>query len=492
MGQPFSVLASGSVVTATVVCYYYWSFAEKLKYWERKGVPGPRNSPLEYVVQLLRQKKDMYTGAVEGRDLYGKYYGVYLLTKPLLFITDPELNRLILSKDAHVFVNHASNFFDSEIMNKNLFFMADDDWRHNRALLTPAFTSGKIKKMFKLMCECSDDFVQHLITVRDQIDTKVVTQKYSLDVIARCCYATKCDPYNNEDSDFVKNALNALQPNPRTFLLAMMFPRLSKMFGIDAVDFKPVKYFEDLTLHMIKQRKLSTVRYDDFLQLLMDEEVAKDGPKYSSSKTKLTEKDIPMQLMNFFFAGKDTIVQIMKFAFYHLAVDADCQAKLHQEVSSLKEFTYDSVMSCQYLDAFVSETLRLHPFLATTRVANQDYVLGDTGVSVKKGDWVFSQTYAMHTNPEYFPDPMTFQPDRFLPENKHRIVPFSYTPFGEGPRQCIGMRFAQLQIKVAMARAVLRMKFSRSDKTLVPVQYVPGVSTFVPCKDIIIRGSVIQ
>ncbi|KAI1287350.1 Cytochrome P450 3A19 [Halotydeus destructor] len=120
------------------------------------------------------------------------------------------------------------------------------------------------------------------------------------------------------------------------------------------------------------------------------------------------------------------------------------------------------------------------------------YVLGDTGVSVNKGDWVFSQTYAMHTNPEYFPDPMTFQPDRFLPENKHLIVAFSYTPFGEGPRQCIGMRFAQLQIKVAMARAVLRMKFSRSDKTLVPVQYVPGVSTFVPCKDIIIRGSVIQ
>ncbi|UYV83456.1 Cyp6a9 [Cordylochernes scorpioides] len=101
------------------------------------------------------------------------------------------------------------------------------------------------------------------------------------------------------------------------------------------------------------------------------------------------------------------------------------------------------------------------------REASEDFQLGNTGIVVKKGMEVQIPLMGMHYDPEFYPEPYKFKPERFLPENKDSIIPFTYMPFGLGPRNCIAQRFAQMEVKVALVQLLQRFQFSRCPRTTV-------------------------
>ena len=163
---------------------------------------------------------------------------------------------------------------------------------------------------------------------------------------------------------------------------------------------------------------------------------------------------------------------------YLLATNPDIEDRLYNEVSAAMgadgEIDYDRLHSLTYLDACISETLRLFPPVPRLdRECNTDMKLGDSQIRLQKGQIAEILVYAMHHNPDYFPDPSHYRPDRFLPDNKHLIIPYSYMPFGNGPRNCIGMRFALMEIKLAMAHMLTRFKFTMVDKTAKTLTYKP-------------------
>ncbi|XP_026489547.2 cytochrome P450 6k1-like [Vanessa tameamea] len=91
------------------------------------------------------------------------------------------------------------------------------------------------------------------------------------------------------------------------------------------------------------------------------------------------------------------------------------------------------------------------------RVAAKDYSIDDK-LTIEAGTVVFINSIGMHHDPEYFPEPHKFDPDRFLPENRSKIEPYSYLPFGEGPRGCIGKRFAYMTIQFGLTSVLLNYK----------------------------------
>ncbi|GBO37588.1 Cytochrome P450 3A18, partial [Araneus ventricosus] len=99
------------------------------------------------------------------------------------------------------------------------------------------------------------------------------------------------------------------------------------------------------------------------------------------------------------------------------------------------------------------------------RVAGEDYKLGDTGIVIPKGTTVTVPIYAMHRDPEFFPDPEKFDPDRFSPEERAKRNPYTFMPFGGGPRNCVGMRFALVEVKVCLAYVLSHFKIKRCSKT---------------------------
>lgn len=105
------------------------------------------------------------------------------------------------------------------------------------------------------------------------------------------------------------------------------------------------------------------------------------------------------------------------------------------------------------------------------RQCTKDYKVPGTDGVLREGDRVTISVMGLHYDPEYFPEPDRFNPDRFSEANKRGITSFSYLPFGEGPRFCLGNRFSIIQSKVGLAVLLKDFEFSVHEKTKVPVTF---------------------
>lgn len=115
---------------------------------------------------------------------------------------------------------------------------------------------------------------------------------------------------------------------------------------------------------------------------------------------------------------------------------------------------------------FNIETLRKYPAVdAIIRVSEKEYKIANSNQIIPKGVMVSIPAYSIHHDPEYYPNPEKFDPNRFLPENKLTRHPFSYLPFGEGPRNCVGLRFGYMQTRIGLIKSLLDYKFSPSART---------------------------
>lgn len=249
----------------------------------------------------------------------------------------------------------------------------------------------------------------------------------------------------------------------RLFFVMIVFPKfVSKFIVRDLAPNKHMRYLVQSCEHIIKQRRESGQRANDFLQLLVDcsegvdMQLEVDSAQSSEahhvyehegdaklmkevlsshdrkgSKT-LSDIETVAGAIQFIVAGHETTSTLLMFAFYELALNPDKQDKLFEAVKSCAKFDYDSISSNEYLDAVVSETLRMHPpVVVLDREAQCDYTLPNTNIVLPKGTNVIIPVYAIHYDPENFEEPEVFMPERFLPENRHKIKPYTYLPFGE-------------------------------------------------------------
>lgn len=207
-------------------------------------------------------------------------------------------------------------------------------------------------------------------------------------------------------------------------------------------------------------------------------------------KQSLTENEIIAQSVLFFAAGFETTSSTLTNSLYEMTKNPDIQERLCNELDEALGHLnlddpndarnyFDVVNQLPYLDAYVKEVLRRYP--AATRLERRltgsgengkEYKLGN--IPLEKGTLIEISTYAMHHDPDYFPDPFRFDPERFMPENKSQIKPYTYIPFGAGPRNCIGMRFAYQEVKLCLAKIVRRYRFETAPGTPEKLQFKPG------------------
>ena len=153
-----------------------------------------------------------------------------------------------------------------------------------------------------------------------------------------------------------------------------------------------------------------------------------------------------------------------------MATNPDTQEKLYDEICNNveedEEITYDTLKKLPYLDMVMSETLRMYPAfpnLPNRECTNACIIKGirfEPGVSVQE-----APVYFLHHDPEVWDSPDDFQPERFNAENKVKIPPFTYLPFGQGPRFCVGQRFALLVAKITLLYLVKRFELVETENT---------------------------
>ena len=178
---------------------------------------------------------------------------------------------------------------------------------------------------------------------------------------------------------------------------------------------------------------------------------------------------------------------MMSVCLYYLAKNPDCQANLHDEIDAVigdnngsRHLDYSVVQELPYLDKVVQETLRLYPLMFLERKCMKDYKIPDSDFTIPKGMLVQICHHAIMRDPKYYPSGDTFDPENFSPENKAARSPYAYLPFGQGPRNCIGMRFALLQMKVAISRVMADYKVLPSPKTVKELIGDPQSSSVLP------------
>ncbi|XP_069676219.1 cytochrome P450 9e2-like [Periplaneta americana] len=437
-------------------------------------------------------------------NIYNRYKGrpysvMFMFRQPMTVLLDPELIKTIAIKDFEYFPNHQTSLFDNEdpLFLKALTNLKDRDWREKRSTLTPVFTSSKMKTMFVLVSECCQQFVSYLEQCYQNqpnecgiqkdgdvlvLELKKFFNRYTNDVIATTAFGLSVDSFKQPKNEFYVMGQTAFNFGPLKLFLMMFMPKIMKLFGVTLFPEKIPNFFRSLVKDTIATREREGIVRPDLLHLLMqarkgtlqDENSTEQHSKIG--KKQLDDEDVVAQCVVFFLAGFDTASNFMCFACYHLAVDPDIQTRLQSEIDeTLREgggkLSYEALNGMKYLDMIVSETLRMYPLAAVDRICSRNYTIkADPPLDLMPGDSVLIPIFGLHRDPDHFPDPDRFDPERFSDENKHKINPLTYLPFGIGPRSCIGNRFALMETKLALAYLLSRFSIKVVPKTPIPIK----------------------
>ena len=301
--------------------------------------------------------------------------------------------------------------------------------------------------------------------------------KLTLEVILSTAFGVDAGIQLGEDKEILEKAKALFQ----TPILVRQLARLP--FGKSLLKLmsslsgnKPL-YFQGVAKEIIKSRRQQGLTgRKDLLHLMMvaNEETTVEGV------SKLSDEEIVAQSVLFLLAGYETSSNTLSFTLYHLALNPDVQDKLRKEIiqameSNAKKPLYEVVQSVEYLDCVIMEAQRLYPAtVQVNRECREDYDLN--GIHIPAGTEILIPLYALHHDPDAWQDPEKFDPERFRGPAKDARHAFQFLPFGAGPRNCIGMRFALMEIKVALARVLMKFKFVASPETQVPLKIHAGIT----------------
>ncbi|GBM45922.1 Cytochrome P450 3A21 [Araneus ventricosus] len=488
--------------------FLYRYSTRNFDYWEKIGIPYVKGIPFfGSTYELLW--KPIHELEFERYRKYGPLYGHFEGSRPLLSVGDPNLIREVLVKEFFSFSSRRPVESGNTIMDAMLPALRGEDWKRVRSIVSPTFTTGKIRRMMSIVKQCCQTLLQNLQKVSDKGKSYKVKELYgafSMDVIASSAFSTKLDSHNDPQNQFVQTAKKAFSTSfSFRFALHQVMPRLMKFLGVPIFLPQPTEFFKQVTLKIMEERKRTGQTRNDFLQLLMDtaQEVAQEQKwefvndqeditsNYeqvessqqtikSTSNKNLSLEELVGNCVIFFLAAYDTTATTLSFASYLLALNPEIQDKAYEEIREVLqryrgELTYEALQEMKYLDNIISETLRLYP--PTTRLermADVETKLGETSITIPKGMLISIPIHALHKDPQYFPDPDKFDPDRFTLEERTKRNAYAYMPFGAGPRNCVGMRFALMEAKVCLAYVIANFEMQRCPETKVPLEFCLG------------------
>lgn len=252
-------------------------------------------------------------------------------------------------------------------------------------------------------------------------------------------------------------------------ILIRTFPKFMRSIDFEFFPVKTKRFFKSMVLDTMKERVKKQIIRPDMINILMqvrsgklkyreddtgnDDDDAGFATVQESSIGKLhvnqswTDDEIVAQCFLFFAAGFETSSTLLTFMTYELAINQEIQQKLYEEIRrvngtlSTTRISYDTLSKLKYLDQVMSEALRKwSPALLTTRKCTKDFEFNYDGKKfmIERGKAIWVPVIAIHHDPKHFEDPEKFDPERFSDENRHKIKPGTFIPFGIGPRNCIG------------------------------------------------------
>nr|WCC58070.1 cytochrome P450 [Pharsalia antennata] len=480
------LLAVLTALLAVGYAYLSWTF----QYWKKRNVPylepvipwGNFMSPFTKTKSVGQEMVDLYNRAkAKG----WKYFGIYIVTQTNFVAMDLDTVKHVMTKDFHNFVDRGvyTNEKDDPL-SCHLFSIGGVKWRNLRTKLSPTFTSGKLKNMFSTLVDCGlvlEKYIESNIDNVEGADIKEILGKFSTDIIGSCAFGLECNSFTEPNSPFREYGKKIFQPLPklRSFIRILMLQnhKLARALGVRQTNKEVSDFFTKVVKDTVAYREKNNYARNDFLQLLINSKENGDGKEKNDNL--LTMNEIVAQSYVFFIAGFETSSSAMTFALFELAMHPEIQDKVREEIKTVlakhdDKITYDSLSELKYMGQVIEETLRKYaPLNFITRECVEDYKVPGEDVVIEKGTRILIPVRGIHYDEEYYPDPQKFDPDRFTEEEKRKRNQYTYLPFGEGPRICIGLRFGVMQSKVGLTSILRKFKVTLNEKTEVPLKMNP-------------------
>ncbi|XP_020284873.1 cytochrome P450 4C1-like [Pseudomyrmex gracilis] len=418
---------------------------------------------------------------------------------PTINIFKPEFLQRIFSNTINIKKGPLYDMF-KPWMGNGLLLSSGSQWSHDRKLIGPTFYFSELIQFIEIFSEKSKILTKILERELETNPTKPIDvypflANAFLDII--CEAAMGVNIYAQEsDSKYVLLAKKASEMAIQRFFRPWYTSDLLYFLTPTGKENKAVlNGLHEFSESIIRKRKIERSKTDYanlnntdndntikrkkvFLDVLLDQNEKDDTP--------LTDDEVRSQVDTFMFAGLDTSTITATWTLFCLGNNSEQQEKVHEELEKVFKtkdapITMEKVSQLNYLENVIKESLRLYPSVPfISRKLIEDLKLDN--YVVPKDTIVEIPIVLVHRNPEIWPDPLKFDPDRFLPENSKNRSQYAYIPFGAGLRNCIGQKFALLELKVVLS-SILRKWRIKSVKTHITnkwcITYHPGEEVLI-------------
>jgi len=515
----------GVLAVLFVIVYgYFW---HRSRFFIRRGIPGPKPTSVfnGNLRELQVNRKPFNSAMLKWEKQYGKTFGYLeggqkvVCTSDLGILHDVfgrKFENFHSRKPIHVFP------FDPDTDERvNVFTSRGLRWKRLRALTSPSFGIPKLRNMQWTMLDTTKKVVELLEDLEGQeINMAKWLLESSTDVIDRIAFGKPECGVGKEQNPVTKIIRAFFDPAPfyenpiiNFYSSTFEFQHWTIYFHKILLKFKgsPLTQLAAQLIQTIEEKREKQVKkqekkklaekqfeegetsallkkddeYEDFVDLFLnceasDEDlknIEKTQERYGLAKAKiekrLSDQEIISMCSVLMLAGVDTTATAMSCLCYNLAVHPDAQRYLHAEIDdfihSEADIHMDNVNNMKYLDWCIKESMRVLPFAAgaNSRICMKTCEVGEQKLKMEAGMTIVANVWSIHLDKKLWgEDAEQFIPERWDPDaDRLPKDPYAYQPFGLGPRQCMGMKFGLLEIKLMYCHLLKRFEICRNEKT---------------------------
>ncbi|XP_044745743.1 cytochrome P450 4C1-like [Coccinella septempunctata] len=422
------------------------------------------------LTQLRAPREELYQLIYDRSEKFGPIFRSWVGSIPQLHFTKAKHAEVVLKSSVNI--TKGMNYdFVKNWLGDGLITGTGSYWQRHRKLITPTFHFKILDSFQEVFSEKAHLLVEELkpLANGEYFDISTLVTHCALDIICETAMGVEINAMKSSDSEYVKAIYRILE----IFIYRWFRPWLHSdfIFGFTAKGKEQrqvLKVLHGFSDKVIADRKkiiqnsqgmaelseedklLGKKRRLAFLDLLLQQNM---------EKNEWTDKELREEVDTFMFAGHDTTTSSVLWNLFALGNYPEIQEKVYEEIDSIfhgeeRPILPEDVARMQYMERVMKETLRIYSVIPyILRRLEEDIEI--EGKIIPAGVSVAIHITNIHKDPEQFPDPFRFDPDRFLPENVAKRNPYSHIPFSAGPRNCIGQKFAIRNTKT-MLTAILR------------------------------------
>jgi cytochrome P450 len=399
--------------------------------------------PLKYVEDFAKVYGDNFT--VWGRrDTH------------IVYFSHPKALEQIFTADASSFETGGGNGILRFLLGDNSLILIDGD-RHQRQrqLLTPPFHGERMRAYGQTIREITQQ-VTNEWNIGKPFNIRASMQEITLRVILRVVFGVDEGPLFQELRQLLTSLLDFM--GSPLISTAFFFSFMQKDLGA----WSPwgrikrlLQQIDQLIYALIRERRSeSGQNRQDILSLLI-------SARYEDGQS-MSDEELRDELMTMLVAGHETTASALTWAFYWLDSLPEVSEKLSEELETLGANPEPSIVAkLPYLTAVCQETLRIYPIVVNAFFRVVKSPIEIMGYQLPVGTAVVPSIYLAHHRPEVYPQPQHFKPERFL---ERQFSSYEFLPFGGGNRRCIGLAFAQYEMKIVLATILSHFQVSLVNK----------------------------